>query len=642
MRPLANRLIALLLAIIFILTGSISPAQAQGPEPFANCRLGVGGAYNPDLTQFNSTQLNQLNLGLYLDWNARNALPSGLPAGVQYIQTIRVHQLKDCGKFCIGNYLDPPAYTVSPSLSTIASHAAAMPGSLWRIGNEIERRDWDGGGQDEMTPELYATAFHEIREVIKAADPTARIAIGSVIQATPLRLEYLDRVWDSYFSQYGYPMGQDIDVWIVHGFILREVSNSWGAEIPAGLNDAGGLLYGADGPEIAAAHTNIALFQQFTEAMRDWMAAKGERNKPLINTEYGILYKQVWWQGNGSWIPIDSQTVRDYLTASFDYLLTASDPQTGFPADENRLVQGWVWYSLNDDIFNGALFDQTTNQYSSYGTTWQGYVSDPAHPLASQPSQNLLAANLRVEDGPAFVLPGDSITLTLKADIANSGNSPTNTNNNLQASFWDGDPDDPNSNQIGSAQTLNDLPGCGRFTTVEVQWPNRSAGNHTWFVKVEPIAGETNTADNIATHTLATAASVPQADLQVIKSVDDSAPLPGSTISYTLRITNTGPDRLNGVVVTDTLPAGLTFDTYSSSQGIYYSLGRWEVGSLETDQAASLTIAARVNQDQAGQTIVNQASISSSYPYTETQGGNNTETASLVVGHKLVLPLILK
>src|SRR6185295_18535985 len=172
-----------------------------------------------------------------------------------------------------------------------------------------------------------------IRSVIKTADPTAKIGLGSLVEATPLRLKYLDRLWSAYNDQFGYSMGQDIDVWNIHGFILREVKDSWGAEIPAGLTDTAGFLYGATTSQVLAAHRNLAYFQQFTEALRSWMAAHGERNKPLINTEYGILYKQL---GSGQITP---EQVSQYMADSFDYLFSKTDATKGFPTDENRLVQ---------------------------------------------------------------------------------------------------------------------------------------------------------------------------------------------------------------------------------------------------------------------------------------------------------------
>ena len=55
---------------------------------------------------------------------------------------------------------------------------------------------------------------------IKAADPTARVAIGGVTQPTPLRLRCLETVLAAYREQSGAEM--PVDVWNVHNFILWE------------------------------------------------------------------------------------------------------------------------------------------------------------------------------------------------------------------------------------------------------------------------------------------------------------------------------------------------------------------------------------------------------------------------------------
>jgi uncharacterized repeat protein (TIGR01451 family) len=594
-------------ACVFI--SLVSPAKAQDPTPFANCRLGVGGIQS-DVAGYD---IGQLNMGLYLDWRARSSRPAGLPVDVDYIQMVRVHQAKDdYGSGWYGPprvYAHPPAYHVSPSLATLASIAATRPGSLWLIGNEMERVDWqsdDGwSGQDEMLPEVYATAFHEIQAAIRAADPTARVAIGAVIQGTPLRLEYLDRMWDSYYAQYGYPMGEDIDVWNVHGFILREVRNNWGAEVPAGLDDLGGFLYGADTATIVAEHRNVARFQEFTLALRTWMAAHGERTKPLINTEYGILYKSL-----GGY-QITTSQVSDYLEASFDYLFTTAHPDLGYPADENRLVQGWFWYSLNDSHWNGNLFNPTTKALTPVGNTWKTYVSDPGNAWASQPTQNLLITNLKATPNPAIVLPGESVAVTLQADVANSGNTRSTTGDSIRVSFWDGEPDDPASSQIGSTQVVDDLPGCGGFARLAVAWPGRAAGDHPWYVKVEPVAGEANLADNTAGGLVSVLENLPDADLAVDKTVDDGAPYEGlGVVNYTVTVTNHGPDPVTGVVVNDVLPDGVTFVSYAATQGVYYTVGSWMVGTLSEGDGAALTITARVDDGQAGTTITNRAAVS--------------------------------
>jgi hypothetical protein len=496
-----RKYLPLVLAIVFLASALLSPAKAQAPSPFANCRFGAAGL-STDLVGFD---LEQLNIGVYSDWTA-GVPPVGLPTTIEYVQTVRVHQDKVGSSWHGGGpYVDPPSYSVKPDLTTLTTLAGTYPGSLWLIGNEIERLDWsngDGtyGGQDEITPELYAKAFHEIRNTIKTADPTAYIALGGVIQATLLRLEYLNRVWDSYLVEHGYPLGNDVDVWNVHGFMLREVRASWGAEIPAGLAQNSGFLSEydattyADYQAIIAAHHNMAYYRQFIEDFRAWMAAHGQQNKPLINTEYGILYDIG-----------PTQQVIDYMTSTFDYMLTATDLSTGYPADKYRLVQGWVWVGVNGDASwfpYGGLFNSSTQNLTAVGNAWKSYVADINHPLAAQAQHNLLATGLHTNPGVVFVPTGETADMTLKTDVSNSGNSPTSTGNNIQVKFWDGPPNEPGSNQIGPTQTLFDLPGCGRGSKrVEMEWPDREPGSYTWYVEVVSIGGETDSTDNVASGT---------------------------------------------------------------------------------------------------------------------------------------------
>ncbi len=69
----------------------------------------------------------------------------------------------------------------------------------WLIGNEMDRVDFGSdycSRQDEILPELYAQAYHEIYYAIKSADQTAQVAIGGMAEFTPLRSQYLERVWN--------------------------------------------------------------------------------------------------------------------------------------------------------------------------------------------------------------------------------------------------------------------------------------------------------------------------------------------------------------------------------------------------------------------------------------------------------------
>ena len=242
-----------------------------------------------------------------------------------------------------------------PPLNTIRRAARANPGSLWLIGNEPDVK-W----QDNVTPEQYATVYEELYAAIKAADPSAQVALGGVSQPTPLRLAYLDRVLDAYRAEFGAEM--PVDVWNVHAFILREERGSWGVDIPPGMDVAQGELY-----EIAD-HNDMAIFRQQIIDFRRWMAERGLRDKPLIVSEYGILMPASYG--------FPPEVVSDFLVDTFDFFLTARDPALGYPADDNRLVQAFNWYNVADKVYpTSNLFDPETRNVSLVGETFKAYVS---------------------------------------------------------------------------------------------------------------------------------------------------------------------------------------------------------------------------------------------------------------------------
>ena len=73
-----------------------------------------------------------------------------------------------------------------------------------------------------------------------------------------------------------------------------------------------------------------------------------------------------------------------------------------------------------------------------------------------------------------------------------------------------------------------------------------------------------------------------KADLALDKTVDDPTPSEGDTITYTVTLTNNGPDTATGVQVTDLLPAGVTYVSEFPHAGNLYlghrSVGRGERG----------------------------------------------------------------
>jgi virginiamycin B lyase len=280
------------------------------------------------------------------------------------------------------------------------------PGSMWLIGNEP-----DCINQDNVWPEEYARIYHDLYTFIKGRDPTAVLSPGGVVQPTPLRLAWLDRVLAKYQLDYGQPM--PVDVWNIHNAILNEVRNEAGADIPPGF------------PEVEEGvrrdpqdNDNKTIFEQQIFDFREWMAAQGYAGYPLIITEYGILMPELWYG-------YDEARVNAFMTATFDFLSTAQDADLGDPSDGYRLVQRWAWFSLDvppyDPVtgmgFNGNLFDPATGAITGHGVRYASHI------VSLGPLSYVDLIPGRVRTVPAFKLaqPGQPISRTLQVEVTNEG-----------------------------------------------------------------------------------------------------------------------------------------------------------------------------------------------------------------------------
>ncbi|MCO6043879.1 SpaA isopeptide-forming pilin-related protein [Aeoliella sp. ICT_H6.2] len=126
-------------------------------------------------------------------------------------------------------------------------------------------------------------------------------------------------------------------------------------------------------------------------------------------------------------------------------------------------------------------------------------------------------------------------------------------------------------------------------------------------------------------------------DLAVTKVDDDGDAdvAPGDTIVYTVTVINNGPSAATNVVLTDTLPANLAFDTGSSTMPDSVvgdsSTGttlNYNLGTLASGESTQVTISATVSNTFIG-TLTNSASVTADE--TETTPANNTATSESIV-----------
>ena len=84
--------------------------------------------------------------------------------------------------------------------------------------------------------------------------------------------------------------------------------------------------------------------------------------------------------------------------------------------------------------------------------------------------------------------------------------------------------------------------------------------------------------------------AAPAADLRVTKAVSDAAPGVGALVTYTIAVTNLGPDDATSADVSDVLPAGVAFVSARASQGSYDAgTGIWTLGAVPATGTEILT-----------------------------------------------------
>ncbi|UMB59997.1 Ig-like domain-containing protein [Lutibacter sp. A80] len=97
------------------------------------------------------------------------------------------------------------------------------------------------------------------------------------------------------------------------------------------------------------------------------------------------------------------------------------------------------------------------------------------------------------------------------------------------------------------------------------------------------------------------------ADIVLTKVVDNATPNAGDIVTYTVTVRNNGPAKVTNLVVTDALPAGLTYANVMPSDGTW-TAPNWNVDLLESGEKETIVIEAIVGMDQGGMTLTNVVS----------------------------------
>ena len=132
--------------------------------------------------------------------------------------------------------------------------------------------------------------------------------------------------------------------------------------------------------------------------------------------------------------------------------------------------------------------------------------------------------------------------------------------------------------------------------TVEIKVRPSSAGTITNQAEVASGVDDPDAANNAAS---AETTVDPAADLSISKSDSPDPVLAGQPLTYSLSVANAGPSDATAVELTDDLPAGVTFDSASPSQGTCSESAARSRARWARSRAADASVAIQVTPQSA-------------------------------------------
>ncbi len=112
-------------------------------------------------------------------------------------------------------------------------------------------------------------------------------------------------------------------------------------------------------------------------------------------------------------------------------------------------------------------------------------------------------------------------------------------------------------------------------------------------------------------------------DLSITKDDFQTSATPGTPVSYTVRVTNNGPNTVTSVNVVDTVPPALLGVAYAPASGIYTpGTGDWTGLSLGTGQSVDMIVSGNIASSATG-SLTNTVKVSPPLGLTDPTPGND-------------------
>ncbi|HKY04678.1 MAG TPA: HYR domain-containing protein [Blastocatellia bacterium] len=224
---------------------------------------------------------------------------------------------------------------------------------------------------------------------------------------------------------------------------------------------------------------------------------------------------------------------------------------------------------------------------------------------------------------------------------ATSNNEGTTINGSISGSpsnsyvieFFSNDACDPSGfgegqNFLGAVAINSSTTGGATFSA---SFPQTVFGNQ--FVTATATAIGENTSE--FSNCLAVDGPLPVADVGITKSGEPESVSSGSDLTYTITITNNGPQTATGVMWTDQIPAGTTFVSLISPGASCTTPPaggtgqvQCQIGTLAANQMVTATLVVNVTAPP-GSTITNTAAVTSTSSDDNSENDQDTETTEV-------------
>ena len=176
----------------------------------------------------------------------------------------------------------------------------------------------------------------------------------------------------------------------------------------------------------------------------------------------------------------------------------------------------------------------------------------------------------------------------------------------------------------GSHSLGNMTPNTTQIIIIRGEVDPTAAGFYTNTAKIVSSTPDPDLENNTDSATIEV---ISAADIAVVKSASHTSIVPGEELTYTIYISNLGPDMAEDVELTDIIPSEMPAPKFSIDGGIIFQTwpGWYNIGNLPANGTQTVIIKGMIDENAVFSTIENQAAVSSITP--DPDLSNNTSSA---------------